>query len=73
MSLIEDFKVFKNGIDNWFSVALNMFILKRDVDCKIKNIGTLNWKEAKIIWNPLYLEHWSFQIQKIYQKNKLRF
>ena len=41
MSLIEGFKVFKNGIDNWFSVALNMFILKREVNCEIKNIGTV--------------------------------
>lgn len=47
MSLIEDFKVFKNGIDNWFSVALNMFILKRDVDCKIKNIGTVKLEGGK--------------------------
>lgn len=40
MSILEGFKVFKNGIENWFSVALNMFVLKRDVDCRIKNIGT---------------------------------
>lgn len=57
MSLIEGFKVFKNGIDNWFSVALNMFILKREVNCEIKNIGTVKLGGAKIIWSPLCLEH----------------
>ena len=41
---LNGFKIFKNGIENWFSVALNMLILKRDVDCRIKNIGTVKIK-----------------------------
>ena len=47
MSIFRSFKTFKNGIENWFSVALNMFILKRDTDCKIKNIGTVKLKKGK--------------------------
>lgn len=47
MSLIEGFIIFKKGIENWFSVALNMFLLKRDVNCKIKNIGSVKLKKGK--------------------------
>lgn len=47
MSLIEGFIIFKNGIENWFSVALNMFLLKREVNCKIKNIGSVKLKKGK--------------------------
>ena len=47
LSLIEGFIIFKKGIDNWFSVALNMFLLKRDVNCKIKNIGSVKLKKGK--------------------------
>ena len=47
MSKIEGFKIFKNGIENWFSVALNMFILKKEVICKIKNIGSVKLKKGK--------------------------
>lgn len=47
---IEGFKTFKNGISNWFSVALNTFILKRPVNCKIKQIGTIKLDGKK---NPL--------------------
>ena len=55
MSMIEGFKIFKNGIENWFSVALNMFILKREVTCKIKNIGSVQLKKGKNYLNsPLF-------------------
>lgn len=47
LSLIEGFMIFKNGIENWFSVALNMFLLKRDVTCRIKNIGSVKLKKGK--------------------------
>ena len=47
LSLIEGFIIFKKGIENWFSVALNMFLLKRDVNCKIKNIGSVKLKKGK--------------------------
>lgn len=47
MSLIEGFKIFKKGIENWFSVALNMFLLKREVNCKLKNIGSVKLKKGK--------------------------
>ena len=47
MSLIEGFRVFRRGIENWFSVALNMFLLKREVTCKIKNIGSVKLKKGK--------------------------
>lgn len=47
LSLIEGFIIFKNGIENWFSVALNMFLLKRAVNCKIKNIGSIKLKKGK--------------------------
>lgn len=47
MSVIEGFKIFKNGIENWFSVAFNMLILKKEVDCKIKNIGPVTLKKGK--------------------------
>ncbi len=46
MSILDGFKIFKNGIDNWFSVALNMFVLKREVTCKIKNIGEVKLKKG---------------------------
>ena len=46
MSILDGFKIFKNGIDNWFSVALNMFVLKREVNCKIKNIGEVKLKKG---------------------------
>ena len=55
MSKIEGFKIFKNGIENWFSVALNMFILKKEVTCKIKNIGSVKLKKGKNYLNsPLF-------------------
>ena len=41
MGIYNNFKLFKNGIDNWFSVALNMMVLKRPVNCKIKNVGSV--------------------------------
>lgn len=44
MNIIDGFKLFKNGIENWFSVALNMFILKKDVSCKIRNVGEVKLK-----------------------------
>ena len=47
MSKIEGFKIFKNGIENWISVALNMIVLKKEVSCKIKNIGSVKLKEGK--------------------------
>lgn len=50
MNIIEGFKTFKNGISNWFSVALNVFLLKRPVNCKIKQIGTIKLDGNK---NPL--------------------
>ena len=46
-SALGNFKIFKNGIDNWFHVALNMFILKKGVNCKIRNIGEVRLKEGK--------------------------
>lgn len=55
MSLIEGFTIFRKGIENWFSVALNMFILKREVNCKIKNIGSVKLKKGKNYLNsPLF-------------------
>jgi len=45
----EGFKVFKNGVENWFSVALNMFVLKKDVTCRIKNIGSVHLRGGEII------------------------
>lgn len=50
MNKIEGFKLFKNGIENWFSVALNMLILKKEVTCKIRNVG-----EVKLKSNVNYL------------------
>ena len=47
MSKIEGFKIFKNGIENWISVALNMIVLIKEVSCKIKNIGSVKLKEGK--------------------------
>ena len=48
MSLIEGFNIFKNGVDNWFELAIDMFIFKKGgVDCSIKNIGTFKTKKGK--------------------------
>ena len=41
MSFYNNFRLFKKGIENWFSVALNMIILKKDVNCNIRNVGTV--------------------------------
>ena len=45
--MLENFNTFRNGIDNWFSVALNMFIFKRASVCKIRNIGSVKLKKGK--------------------------
>ena len=50
MNKLDGFKIFRRGIENWFSVALNMFILKKDVNCKIRNIGSV-----KLIGGKNYL------------------
>ena len=44
MSFYKNFKLFKNGIENWFSVALNMIVLKKDVNCNLRNVGTVKIK-----------------------------
>ncbi|WP_461463490.1 FkbM family methyltransferase, partial [Methanobrevibacter sp.] len=55
MGLIEGFKIFKNGIDNWFEVAIKMFILKKESNCSIKNIGSVKLKKGKNYLNsPLF-------------------
>lgn len=41
MGIFKNFQLFKKGIENWFSVTLNMLILKRPVKCKIKNVGSI--------------------------------
>lgn len=50
-NFIEGVKAFKKGINNWFKVALNLFVLKKDVKCEIKNIGTVNLKGGKNYFN----------------------
>ena len=47
MGLIEGFNIFRKGVENWFSVALFQFILKKDCVCKIKNMGSVNLKGGK--------------------------
>ncbi len=47
MSLIEGFKIFKNGVENWFEVAIKMLILKKESECRIKNIGSVKLKKGK--------------------------
>ena len=51
ISTYKNFKLFKNGIENWFSVAMNMLILKKGVVCKIKNIGPVEIKEGENLLN----------------------
>ena len=43
--------IFKNGIKNWFSVALNMLILKKPVECKIKNVGSIQIEGGENLLN----------------------
>lgn len=51
LDLYNNYKLFKNGIENWFSVAINMIILKREVTCKIKNIGSVEVKKGENLLN----------------------
>lgn len=55
MSIIIKFKIFKNGINNWFNVALNMFILKKASNCDFKNLGVVKLKKGKnYLSSPLF-------------------
>lgn len=51
MSILKNFQLFKKGIENWFSVALNMLILKKPVKCKIKNVGSIQIKGGENLLN----------------------
>ena len=51
VNLYNNYKLFKNGIENWFSVAINMIILKREVTCKIKNIGSVKVEKGENLLN----------------------
>lgn len=55
MSLMEGFNIFRKGIENWASVAVNMLILKKSCVCKIKNLGPVRLKEdVNYLGNPLF-------------------
>ncbi len=51
MSIFKNYQLFKNGIENWFSVALNMLILKKPVECKIKNVGSIQIEGGENLLN----------------------
>lgn len=51
MSILKNFQLFKKGIENWFSVALNMLILKKPVECKIKNVGSIQIEGGENLLN----------------------
>lgn len=55
MSIIQDMKTFKKVFDNWFSVYINMVVLKRDITCKFKKIGEIKLKGGKnYLDSPLF-------------------
>lgn len=45
MKKINKFRIWKNTIENWFPVTINI-LLKKGIECKIKNIGSAYLKEG---------------------------
>ena len=55
MSVFDAFKIFKNGVENWFSLIFNRVILNKTVQCRVKNVGSIEIQSGgKLLSSSLF-------------------
>lgn len=55
MSVFDAFKIFKNSVENWFSLIFNRVILNKTVQCRIKNVGSIEIQSGgKLLYSSLF-------------------